>query len=109
MMTTTILRLFRERGDAEYHGEAVSQLQHALQCADLAVREEAPDTLIAAALLHDIGHLLHEGEDIAAQAGLDRQHEILGEMFLAQHFGPEVVEPVRLHGRKVYAPSEYSG
>ena len=92
-----IFELFAKRGSEEYFGEAVSQREHALQAAALAEAEGAPDTLIVAALLHDIGHLVHgKGENIADQ-GIDGRHEIAGEAWLSAAFGPEVTEPVKLH------------
>jgi phosphonate degradation associated HDIG domain protein len=92
-----IERLFAEGGGAEYHGEAVTQLEHALQSAAAAEREGASPELIVAALLHDIGHLLQSHGDHAAARGIDDRHEALGQRFLAKHFGPAVSEPVRLH------------
>jgi phosphonate degradation associated HDIG domain protein len=92
-----ILDLFATRGSAAYHGEAVSQEEHALQAADLAVREGAPDALIVAALLHDVGHLLDGQDEDLAEQGLDGRHEEAGCAYLAGHFGPEVTEPIRLH------------
>ncbi len=93
----TIMEMFAQRGAAAYHGESVSQTEHALQAANLAEREGAPDRLVVAALLHDMGHLLDgQGEDLA-QRGVDGRHEEAGCDWLAQHFGPEVTEPVRLH------------
>ena len=93
----TILELFARRGGAEYGGERVSQLEHALQCAALAQAAGASDELVAAALLHDIGHLLHDlGED-AAERGVDDAHERLGAEWLAAHAPQAVVEPVLLH------------
>jgi len=87
---------FRRRGH-DHYGEGVSQQEHALQAAWLAEREGAPPALIVAALLHDIGHLLHDlPEDIADQ-DVDTEHESLGSAWLSQYFGPEVSEPVRLH------------
>jgi gamma-butyrobetaine dioxygenase len=80
-----------------YHGEAVSQAEHALQAADLAEREGAPDPLIVAALLHDVGHLLDGQDEDLAVRGIDGRHEEAGCAWLAQHFGPEVTEPIRLH------------
>ncbi len=89
--------LFRQRGHSWYAGEAVTQLQHALQAALLAEQHDAPASLIAAALLHDYGHLLHNfGEDCAEQ-GVDDRHEDLGAKRLQQFFGPEVTEPIRFH------------
>ena len=92
-----LLRLFLERGDAAYIGEAVSQTEHALQTAWAAERAGADKSLIVAALLHDVGHLLHELPESCAEAGIDDAHETLGARWLGQHFGPEVAEPVRLH------------
>ncbi len=94
---TRIDRLFAERGGSEYHGEAVTQLEHALQAAHFAEQDGQPPELIAAALLHDIGHLLHgHGED-HLEHGLNDRHEDLGAHFLARAFGAAVTEPVRLH------------
>jgi len=87
---------FTRRGGDTY-GEGVSQLEHALQCAACAERDGAAPALIAATLLHDIGHLIHELPQDIADQGVDTQHESLGSAFLSQHFGPAVTEPVRLH------------
>jgi gamma-butyrobetaine dioxygenase len=92
---STIVELFDTRGHAEYLGEPVSQREHALQCAYLAHKENASDSLIAAALLHDIGHLLPNGA--LAPNGDDRIHEEIAAQWLKPHFGPEVTEPIRLH------------
>lgn len=89
--------LFAERGGSEYHGEAVTQLEHALQGAHFAEQEGQSAEVIAAALLHDIGHLLHgHGEDYLAK-NINDKHEDLGARFLARAFGPAVTEPIRLH------------
>lgn len=87
---------FARRG-AESYGEGVSQLEHALQCAACAEREGAGPALIAATLLHDIGHLIHDLPQDIADQGVDTQHESLGSAWLSRYFGPEVTEPVRLH------------
>jgi len=92
-----IFDLFSQRGEEAYFGEPVSQLEHALQTASQAEQANAPDSLIIAALLHDIGHLLHKlPEDIADQ-GIDAKHERIGSGWLAKHFSPAVSEPVKLH------------
>ena len=93
----TIEKLFKDRGAAEYHGEAVTQLEHALQSATAAEATGATAGLITAALLHDIGHLLQSHGEQAAEHGIDDRHEELGQRFLRRHFGLEVTEPVRLH------------
>jgi phosphonate degradation associated HDIG domain protein len=92
-----LIRLLKEKGDALYGGEQVSQTEHALQAAWAAERAGAGSTLIVAALLHDVGHLLHDLPENCAQAGIDDAHEILGARWLEQHFGPDIAEPVRLH------------
>jgi phosphonate degradation associated HDIG domain protein len=95
--TTIIIDLFRQRGSSQYGHEAVTQLQHALQAAWLAEKEGAGAELISAALLHDVGHLLHDLPADAPEQGIDDRHEMLGDRWLRGHFGPAVVEPVRLH------------
>lgn len=96
-VTDEILRLFRERGGSQYGGEAVTQQEHALQAAHFAEQEQADATLIAAALLHDVGHLLHSLPDDAPEHGVDDRHESLAAKWLSKRFGPAIVEPVRLH------------
>lgn len=96
-MVEQIFGLFRERGSAAYHGEAVTQSEHALQTAWTAEKAGAGSTLIASALLHDIGHLLHDLPENCAESGIDDAHEVRGARWLAGHFGVEVVDPIRLH------------
>jgi gamma-butyrobetaine dioxygenase len=92
-----IADLLATRGRALYFGEAVTEAEHALQSAALAEAEGAEDILVAAALLHDVGHLLHNhGEDVA-ERGIDGRHEEIGCGWLKKWFGPDVAEPVRLH------------
>ena len=92
-----ILELFATRGAAAYHGEAVSQEEHALQAAEQAVREGAPDALVVAALLHDVGHLLDGQDEDLAGRGVDGRHEEAACAWLSRYFGPDVTEPIRLH------------
>ena len=92
-----IERLFQERGDSQYGFEAVSQLEHALQAAAQAEQNGADPSLIAAALLHDVGHLLHNLPHDSTEKGIDDQHESLGQRWLQRYFDNSVIEPVRLH------------
>jgi gamma-butyrobetaine dioxygenase len=93
-----ILVLYEARGGAAYSWDRVSQTAHALQAAAQAEQAGAPDALVAAALLHDVGHLL---TDIAAGApaghGVDDRHEARGAAFLGRYFRPEVTRVVGLH------------
>ena len=92
-----IMDLFARRGAAAYHGEAVSQTEHALQAAALAEREGASDNLVVAALLHDVGHLLDGQDEDLADRGLDGRHEEAGCAWLAAHSAPRSLSPIRLH------------
>ncbi len=92
-----VLELFATRGHDAYVGEPVSQLEHGLQAAYFAEREGASDALVVAALLHDIGHLIHKLPEDAADHGIDTRHEHLGGAWLKRYCGPEVTEPIRLH------------
>ena len=92
-----IITLFNDQGDSEYGGEPVTQGEHALQAAHLALTEGAASSLVAASLLHDIGHLLHALPEDAPEQGIDDLHEELGNRFLIKYFTPAVSEPVHLH------------
>jgi phosphonate degradation associated HDIG domain protein len=94
---TEITALFEKRGAGSYFGERVSMLEHALQAAHFARTEEAPQALVVAALLHDIGHLLEDVPDDINDWHVDAKHEAVGSAWLARYFGPEVWEPVALH------------
>lgn len=96
-MIDRIVSLFAEKGQAAYFGEAVTQTEHALQCAHLAERSGADSELIAASLLHDVGHLLHGQSEDSAARGHDGRHEEGGAAWLRHEFGPAVVDPIRLH------------
>ena len=92
-----VVNLFLEKGGELYGGEAVTQLEHGLQAAHFAKLAGANDALVTAALLHDIGHLLHDLPDNATEQGIDDIHEELGAQFLTTYFKQEVVEAVKLH------------
>lgn len=92
-----ILDLLNNHGGELYFGEQVTETEHALQAAHLATQAGASEELIVAALLHDVGHLLHGlGEDIADHE-VDAKHEDVGAEWLHGHFPDVVVDCVRLH------------
>jgi phosphonate degradation associated HDIG domain protein len=96
--TQELFALYEERGDEPY-GEAITQTEHALQCAALARAEGASDAMIVAALFHDVGHLVVE---IQNDPGFkmdedDDDHEAVGARVLAPLFGPSVAGPVARH------------
>lgn len=95
-IVSEIFAVIRRRGHHR-SGEDITGKQHALQCATLAGDAGDEPEVIAACLLHDFGHLLHDlGED-SVERGIDDRHEEIGANRLSGWFGPEVVEPIRLH------------
>ena len=95
----SLLRFLQRAGESRYD-EAVSQLEHALQTAHLAVRARDSDHAIAAALLHDIGHLLLAGHDEQTLSpDTDLEHEVVGARWLARMFPQRVTDPIREHVR----------
>lgn len=90
-----IITLFGEGGGDAYFGEAITQSEHALQSAWFA-RDSGRDGQLAA-LLHDIGHLLHRRGEDAADRGIDARHERIGAAWLARYFPPSITEPIALH------------
>jgi phosphonate degradation associated HDIG domain protein len=96
-----IVELLGSRATTWYGQEAVSQLEHALQCAHLAERaNESPETVVAA-LLHDLGHMLSaERTPVADQDALpakDDLHQFVALPFLRSLFPDAVLEPIKLH------------
>ena len=93
-----LARLYDERGATRYEtnlATGVSQQQHALQCAALAVQAGAPDTLVAAALLHDLGHLLYEPASDGHAGGRDDVHQYMALSFLRPYFPLSLLEPIK--------------
>jgi phosphonate degradation associated HDIG domain protein len=101
-----IAELFTSEGAADYLGEPVTVAEHLLQAGAIAQAAGAPPALVAAALLHDVGHL--RGADAKADeielsgrelmAGTDNNHGERGAQWLsALRFPVSVTEPVRLH------------
>ncbi|MDH0865681.1 phosphohydrolase [Mitsuaria sp. GD03876] len=90
--------VFQRRGHLQYgdeRREPVTALEHALQCAQLAEWAHAEHSLVAAALLHDIGQLM---DGSPSDPLSDDQHELHALPLLrAGGLGPDVLEPIRLH------------
>jgi phosphonate degradation associated HDIG domain protein len=92
-----IVALFAHKGQREYDGEGVSQLEHALQSAALAQAAGAAPALVAAALLHDVGHMLNDHGDTPTLRGIDDTHQYAALPFLRGTLPSDVLEPIRLH------------
>jgi len=89
--------IFERRGAENYLGEQVTVAEHMLQGAALAEKESADDELIAAVLLHDIGHFTSEFGTYAPTDEVDKHHDTAGAHVLEAFFPPIVTECVRMH------------
>ena len=89
--------VFDLRARGRYGLSDVNQLAHAVQAGARARAQGLSTSLTVAALLHDVGHMVHGLGDHPAARGVDDRHEAVGAAWLARWFGPAVVEPVRLH------------
>lgn len=87
-----IEQIYNEMGHKHY-GEGISQVEHAVQCARLAMEDGERADMIVAALLHDIGHLIDEESPVHGNF----RHDLLAAEFLSNGFPPGVTEPIRLH------------
>ncbi len=92
-----IADIFERRGAESYLGEAVTMSEHMLQGAHLAEQAGAPDTMVAGALLHDIGHYTNEFGDDYIDQGIDNLHEEAGAQVLAPFFPTSVTDCIRFH------------
>lgn len=89
--------LFAHHGATRYSGEPVTQTEHALQTAWFAEQAGADDELVTAALLHDLGHLLHDHGDTPTERGIDDLHQFSALPFLRGLFGERVLDAIRWH------------
>ena len=91
--------LLLRRGQTQYGLEAVNQLEHALQCADLAEQAGETSETIVACLLHDLGHLIAAEREAADEQDTkkDDLHQFIALPFLRGLFQDAVLEPIRMH------------
>ena len=89
--------IFTRRGADSYLGEQVTMSEHMLQGALLAEEAKADDLLIAAALLHDIGHYTNEFPEDALARGCNNYHDEAGAAILAPFFPNAITDCVRYH------------
>ncbi|MGF6771451.1 phosphonate degradation associated HDIG domain protein [Paraburkholderia sp. GAS199] len=92
-----IRSLYEQYGNLAYSGEPVTQLEHALQSGALAEAAGANDELVAAAFLHDLGHLLNLQGETPTERGIDDLHQYFALPFLRPVLSDAVLEPIRLH------------
>ncbi len=102
-MADRLLEAMRDSAARRYGGEAVSELEHALQCADLAREEGADGELQLACLLHDVGRyavdqsLVADKKDPEAPVRGARGHGDVGADLIAPWVPDRVTWCVRMH------------
>jgi phosphonate degradation associated HDIG domain protein len=93
-----LMSLYDSPSAHRLYDEVVTERDHALQCAALAVRDGADDDLVAAALLHDVGHLLlDDNVALGADLAVGHGHDAVGARHLARWFPASVTAPIALH------------
>lgn len=93
----SILDFLATVGQAEYHGERVSQLEHALQAAHLARQDGGSDEEVIAALLHDIGHIWPDEDSRMTNVGVIAHDAIGARVLSGLGFSQAVTEIVSGH------------
>ncbi|UDF05438.1 HD domain-containing protein [Asticcacaulis sp. AND118] len=96
-LSQEICSIYLRDGHHAYGLYHLNQLQHALQSAQRAEAQGLSPALIMAALLHDVGHMVHDLGNAPAEDGIDDRHEELGAVWAAERFPAAVSEPIRLH------------
>lgn len=94
-----IIRLYQQHGGEEYAGEAVTQLEHMAQAAQLAQEMGYDEEVILAAFLHDIGHICvsMQGDNEMNGYGII-DHEEIGAVFLRDKgFSERLIRLVESH------------
>ncbi len=89
--------IFERRGGEEYLGEPVTMAEHMLQGATLAEQSNQDESIIVAALLHDIGHFTSEFGSFTMDDTEDRFHEQAGARVLERFFPSVITDCVRHH------------
>lgn len=94
-----IFRLYEKHGADDYIGEAISQIEHACQCAQLAEKDGNDEEVILASLFHDLGHLCSKyqaGDNMVGYGHI--RHEKLGADFLRKRgFSEKIARLVENH------------
>ncbi|MCB9230643.1 MAG: HDIG domain-containing protein [Bacteroidia bacterium] len=87
-----ILACYQAHGHEDYIGEAISQIEHMSQAAQLAEKEGYDQEVILAAFLHDFGHICPKPANAGEMGGYGRaSHEKIGADYLRERGFPEKI------------------
>lgn len=94
----TLREIYATRGFETFEGDRrVTQTSHALQTATIAEADGASTSMIAAALLHDIGRIINPKDREITDSGRDAKHETVAQKYLEPWFGEDVTLPIKWH------------
>lgn len=98
-LTNQIFSLYEQFGAEEYAGEKVSQLEHMVQAAQLAMEEGYDDEVVLAAFLHDVGHLLpvHDVSETMDGYGVMDHEKVGADWLLGLGMGERMCKLIASH------------
>jgi predicted HD phosphohydrolase len=97
MSIAEIIKELYDTYGSNTYGEDVTQIEHARQCAMQALNDGAPDFVVVASFLHDIGHLIISDDSFPNNLG-NQSHETLGAQYLKRLGMPDTIcELVAMH------------
>lgn len=85
-----IFKYYEDYGKKMYIGEPITQIEHMIQAAMIAEKNEESIEIVIASLFHDIGHLIAFDKETMGNFGT-KNHEILGGQFLRNLGMPPII------------------
>lgn len=94
-----IIELYKKHGRENYIGEAISQIEHMSQSAQLAKEDGCDDEMILAAFFHDIGHICanENAQHMGGKYGLISHEDIGADYLLQKGFSRRIANLVQSH------------
>ncbi|MGJ3261470.1 MAG: HD domain-containing protein [Rhodospirillales bacterium] len=101
----SIFEALETAGTVQYGTEPITELEHALQIADIADEMSGDEELVLAALLHDIGRVAVRQDEISdtlvpdhmGKTGGGKGHDEAGADLLKDYFSDRILSGIRMH------------